>query len=61
MTLAQFREQTAALDGETEILVLTPWGEPEHSEWVSADDLAEDDPVREDFPSNAILLTGVAN
>ena len=61
MTLQQFREETAALSGDTEILVMDPWGNIEPSAWVTHDDLAEDDPVREQFPSNAILLTGEAS
>lgn len=61
MTLNEFRQETAALPGDTEILVLAPWGELEPAAWVQPGDLAEDDPVRENFPSNAILLTREAS
>jgi hypothetical protein len=60
MTLAQFREQTAAMPGDTAINVLTPWGEFESAVLVSPDDLCEDDPVHETWPANTILLTGEA-
>jgi hypothetical protein len=61
MTLTQFLQETAALPGDTEILVLSPWGDTEAAAWVKRDALAEDDPVLESFPTNAILLTGEAN
>ena len=60
MTLAEFRAETAALDGATEILVLSPWGDLEPSAFVTRDDLEDDDPVRENFPQTAILITGDA-
>lgn len=61
MTLAQFRAETELYDGATEILVLSPWGEMEPAAFVGRSDLAEGDPVKESFPSNAILLTGEAD
>lgn len=61
MTLQQFRSETATLDGDTEILVLTPWGETETAAWVMRPDLEDSDPIRAEFPDNAILLTGEAD
>ena len=61
MTLTEFLKETADLPGDTEILVLTPWGETEAAAWVKPDDLAEGDPVLESFPANSILLTGEAS
>lgn len=58
MTLQQFRDETELYDGNTEILVLSPWGEMEPSAFVGRADLADGDPVKADFPRNAILLTG---
>lgn len=61
MTLQQFRDETELFDGDTQILVLTPWGDMEPAAFVGRADLAEGDPVRDSFPANAILLTGEAD
>ena len=60
MTLQQFREQTELFDGATELLILDPWGVMEPATFVGRADLAHDDPVRENFPANSILLAGEA-
>lgn len=61
MTLAEFRLQTSALDGLTEIHVLSPWGDIEAAAWVNRDDLDDEDPVRDQLTDHAILLTGDAD
>jgi hypothetical protein len=60
MKLSDFRRMTVNHDGATEILVLTPWGEMEPATIVEPGHLAEDDPVREKFPPDSILLAGDA-
>lgn len=61
MTLGQFRHETAHLQDDTEVLILAPWGEIEPAAWVEKDDLCDDDPVKETFPTNALLITGEAS
>lgn len=56
MTLSEFRAQTAHLPGDFEIKILSPWGEIEDSAFVTRDDLAEDDPVRESMHPTFILI-----
>ena len=61
MTLQQFRDSTAHLDGDTDLLILTPWGEYESATFLERDDLGDSDPARDAFPDNAVLLTGDAD
>ena len=61
MKLSEFRQLTDCLDGDTEMLVLSDWGEIEPAAMVTKADLQEDDPVRETFPDMAILITGEAS
>lgn len=56
MTLEEFFQETAGMPRGTEIKLLTPWGEIEDCVLVTIEDLADGDPVREDFPPNSILL-----
>lgn len=60
MTLAQFQKLTAGMPQTTRILFLNPWGEMEPAAVVTAGDLAAGDPLAEDFPSDAIVITGDA-
>lgn len=61
MTLEDFRRDTAGMPGDTEIKVLSPWGEIEDAAFVTVEDLVDDDPVREQLDPTAILITGEAN
>lgn len=61
MTLKQFTRATAGMPGSTRLLVLSPWGELEPAAIVTTEDLVEGDPLRDDIPSDAIVLTGEAS
>lgn len=60
MTLAQFHQLTEGMPPSTRILFLNPWGEMEPAAVVTAEDLHGSDPLKEDFPSDAIVITGDA-
>ncbi len=61
MTLQQFREATASLDPDTNLLILTPWGEMESASFVTRSDLVEGDPLLDDLDDNVLLLAGEAD
>jgi hypothetical protein len=56
MTLKEFRRQTAEMPSHTRIIALTPWGELTDAIAITVEDLAADDPVRDDFPPDAIAI-----
>lgn len=56
MTIHELNRLTADMPGETEIKILAPWGEIADAALVTPEDLEQDDPVRESFPPNSILL-----
>jgi hypothetical protein len=63
MTLAELNALTADLPGETEICFLHEWGELESTALLTADDLADGDPVLElmaTMKPGTIILTGEA-
>ena len=60
MTLQQFIADTAGYPRETELMILSPWGEMEKAAFVARADLADGDPVKENFPDNTLLIAGEA-
>ena len=61
MTIEQFIRDTAGYPANTELMVLSPWGDMEPAAFVSRADLADGDPVKDSFPTNTLLLAGKAN
>jgi hypothetical protein len=61
MTLAQFQSLTAGMPPSTLIHFLNPWGELEPAAIVTVEDLIPGDPLRDDFPAGAIVITGDAD
>jgi hypothetical protein len=60
MTLKQFHRLTAGMPNSTKILVLSPWGEMDPAAIVTIEDLTEGDPLRDDFPPDALVITADA-
>jgi hypothetical protein len=60
MTLEQFHRLTAGMPTSTRLLVLSPWGEIEPAAIVTIEDLTEGDPLRDDFPPDALVITADA-
>jgi hypothetical protein len=60
MTLKDFIRATAGMPSDTRLLVLDPWGGMEAAALVTIEDLVEGDPLRDDMPHDAIVLTGDA-
>lgn len=60
MTLARFKTLTSGMPDSTPILFLNPWWEMEPAAIVTAADLVGEDPLKEDFPADAIVITGDA-
>lgn len=61
MTLRDFNKATAGLPGETPLKVLAPWGEISDAILIARDDLMDDDPVKEAFPDNILLIAESAD
>lgn len=61
MTLAEFQQLTAGMPPSARLLVQAPWGELMPALLITIEDLAEDDPVRADFPPDAIALAPKAS
>jgi len=61
MKLSEFRRLTEAYDPETDVMVMDYMGIIEHATIVDPEDLTEEDPVRETFPSMALVLCGEAS
>jgi hypothetical protein len=61
MTLTELNRLTAHLPGESEIKILSPWGEIEDAALITAADLADDDPLRDAIHPTFILLATEAS
>jgi hypothetical protein len=58
MTLDELNRLTAGLSGDTEIHILSPWGEIQPAALLTADDLIEGDALLEDLEAcQGIVLT----
>jgi hypothetical protein len=60
MTLEQFHRLTAGMPASTRLLILDPWGELEPAAIITIEDLTEGDPLREDFPPDALVIAADA-
>ena len=61
MTLDQFKTLTAGMPGTTPMLVLNPWGDLEPAALVTIEDFVEGDPIRDDFPPDALVIAADAD
>ena len=61
MTLQEFLRETAGYPADTELMVLNAWGDMEPAAYIGRADLEDNDPLRESFPDNTLLLTGAAD
>ena len=57
MTLQQFQRLTAGLPAHTEIKVMDFFGNLGPAAIITAADLTDDDPARETFPQDALVIT----
>jgi len=61
MKLSEFRRLTEAYDPETEVMVMEPWGDIQPATIVDQEDLTDNDPIRETFPTMALVLCAAAS
>ncbi len=57
MTLQNLLDQTAGMPPSNPIKILAIWGGFIDPAFVTIEDLCEDDPARNDFPPNALVIT----